>query len=294
VPALLLGTHAIRNEVLMFAARASRPVKPEFPPWGIFVLESHHAKDFRMPTMAHDFLKIMFVLGGQGAVTSKSADYPLRKNDVIVVSAGFAHRIEDDANRALSLIVLCVKRPVLELLPGAAPSFPICRVYRNHALAVETRRTLRQLFFEQSMRRSSCAMMITGLTLQLLASLLRIQSARVDRSETYAERTPLETRVRAYIKELETRFQENEKIDNVASRLGMSRRYFTRLFRELTGNSWLDHVRDLRLEHAKLLLRKTDRSILPIAFECGFDDLSSFYRAFKSEVGVTPQQWRSR
>jgi hypothetical protein len=106
-------------ESLMFAARASRPVTPVFPAWGIFVLESHHGSDFKMPTTAHDFLKIKFVLGGQGAVTTKTSAYPLHKNDVIVVSSGFAHRIEDDANRALALIVLCVRRPVLQLLPGA-------------------------------------------------------------------------------------------------------------------------------------------------------------------------------
>lgn len=277
----------------MFSARASRPVTPEFPAWGIFILESHHASDFSMPTMAHDFLKIMFVLGGQGAVTSKAADYPLRKNDVIVVAPGFAHRIEDNANRALSLIVLCMKRPVLELIPGPALTFPPCRIYRNHALTAEARRTLRQLLFEQSMKKASCAMMMTGVTLELLATVLRLQTSREDRGALEQERTPLETRVRAYIKELEEKFPMNEKIDNVASRLGMSRRYFTRLFRELTGNSWLDHVRDLRLRHAQTLLRKTDRSILPIAFECGFDDLSSFYRAFKSATGITPHQWRT-
>jgi AraC family L-rhamnose operon regulatory protein RhaS len=279
-------------ESLMFAARASRPVTPVFPAWGIFVLESHHGSDFKMPTTAHDFLKIMFVLSGQGAVTTKTSAYHLHKNDVIVVSSGFAHRIEDDANRALSLIVLCIRRPVLQLLPGAPPTFPQCRVYRNHALTIEARRMLRQLFFEQSLRKSSCAMMMTGLTLQLLAAVLRLQAVGSERDELFDAQSPLETRVRAYIKELEERFPVNEKIDNVAQRLGMSRRYFTRIFRKLSGHSWLDYVRTLRLRHAQTLLRKTDRSILPIAFECGFDDLSSFYRAFKSATGKTPQQWR--
>jgi AraC family L-rhamnose operon regulatory protein RhaS len=135
-------------------------------------------------------------------------------------------------------------------------------------------------------------MMMTGLTLQLLAAVLRLQAVGSERDELFDAQSPLETRVRAYIKELEERFPVNEKIDNVAQRLGMSRRYFTRIFRKLSGHSWLDYVRTLRLRHAQTLLRKTDRSILPIAFECGFDDLSSFYRAFKSATGKTPQQWR--
>jgi AraC-like DNA-binding protein len=40
------------------------------------------------------------------------------------------------------------------------------------------------------------------------------------------------------------------------------------------------------------LLKSTERTVLSVAFECGFDDLSTFYRAFKRETGVSPNHWR--
>ena len=74
----------------------------------------------------------------------------------------------------------------------------------------------------------------------------------------------------------------------------MSRRRFTQLFREVTGSSWADHRTELRINYACRLLRETDRGIIAIAFESGFEDLSSFYRAFKRQTGDSPIRWRPR
>ena len=74
----------------------------------------------------------------------------------------------------------------------------------------------------------------------------------------------------------------------------MSRRRFTTLFAEVTGQSWADHLAALRIEYAKTLLRETTRSIVSIAFECGYEELSSFYRAFKRAAGISPGEWRAR
>ena len=48
----------------------------------------------------------------------------------------------------------------------------------------------------------------------------------------------------------------------------------------------------LRVEYAKRLLRETKRSVTAIAFECGFEELSNFYRAFKKHAQVPPLEWR--
>ncbi len=52
-----------------FAAGARRPVSVRFPPWGLFMIESHHARGFAMPMTAHDFLKVVYVLAGAAGST---------------------------------------------------------------------------------------------------------------------------------------------------------------------------------------------------------------------------------
>ncbi len=278
----------------MFAARASKPVEPAFPPWGIFILESHHGSAFRMPDTAHDYFKLMFVLDGAGAVVAPKARHAIHKGDVIAVPAHYRHRIEDDPKRALALIVLCVRDAVLVNAADAQQHLGKFRIFRQQALTGEARRLLRQLFFEQSLLRGGCATMMTGLSLQLVATLARASGVHTERSRSPEQNSPPEARVQAYVKELEQKFSDNEKIDNVAERLGLSRRYFTRVFRKLSGTSWLNHVRKLRIRHAQALLKKTERSVAIIGFECGFEDLSSFYRAFKAETGMPPREWRER
>ena len=99
--------------------------------------------------------------------------------------------------------------------------------------------------------------------------------------------------MRAYVQDLDQHFFEATNLDDAAARLEISRRRFTQLFRQVTGSSWLAHIRRLRIAHARRLLVQTTRTVLSIAFECGFEDLSTFYRAFKREVGMSPNQWRA-
>ncbi len=75
-------------------------------------------------------------------------------------------------------------------------------------------------------------------------------------------------------------------------RTGGSRRHFTRLFRQLTGESFAEHIERLRAEHAARLLRETARNVTLIAFECGYEDLSGFSRAFRRQTGMAPLQFR--
>jgi len=46
------------------------------------------------------------------------------------------------------------------------------------------------------------------------------------------------------------------------------------------------------MDYACQLLRGTSRSVIATAFECGYEDLSGFYRAFKRHTGRPPRAWR--
>jgi AraC family L-rhamnose operon regulatory protein RhaS len=101
-------------------------------------------------------------------------------------------------------------------------------------------------------------------------------------------------RVAAYARGLEQTFFEERLIDGAAERLGLSRRRFTTLFREVAGDTWFNTVRALRLVHARRLLRETGRSVTSICYECGFEDVSNFYRAFRAVERVSPGAWRRK
>ena len=99
--------------------------------------------------------------------------------------------------------------------------------------------------------------------------------------------------IQQYVDSLPDRFFEETSIDAAADQLNIPRRTFTKVFAELAGDTWLRHLRRLAIQHAQHRLYSTDIPITSIAFECGFNDLSTFYRQFKRYSGMSPGEYRA-
>ena len=83
-------------------------------------------------------------------------------------------------------------------------------------------------------------------------------------------------------------------IADVAELLDFSESHFMRYFKENMGTSFIDYLKEYRLTMAARLLLASDASILTIAEEVGFDNLSYFNRAFKTHYGITPSKYRKQ
>ena len=88
-------------------------------------------------------------------------------------------------------------------------------------------------------------------------------------------------------------FSRNHQSIPPVSVLGSPDEPSLKLFHELTGETWLSHTRRLAVEHAQQRLFHTELPITSIAFECGFRDLSTFYRQFKKLSGMSPGEYRA-
>lgn len=96
-----------------------------------------------------------------------------------------------------------------------------------------------------------------------------------------------------YIQWLDSNFFESLTVDDAASACEMSRRKFTHDFRQRTGMTWLEYLNRRRIEHAVQRLAQTDQKVTSIAFQSGFEELSTFYRTFKRVTGRKPTDFRS-
>lgn len=82
--------------------------------------------------------------------------------------------------------------------------------------------------------------------------------------------------------------------DALAQSCGFSKKYFCRIFKELTGTTPVAYLNHLRIEKAAILLKTTDWPMPKIAGKCGFDDSSYFGRVFRSQKNCTPLQFRKQ
>ena len=91
---------------------------------------------------------------------------------------------------------------------------------------------------------------------------------------------------------IENNYMQKITIGDIAAAVGFSESHFMRYFKETMGTSFVEYLRDYRLTIASRLLTSSDSSILNIAAETGFENLSYFNRVFKEKYKMTPRQFR--
>lgn len=82
------------------------------------------------------------------------------------------------------------------------------------------------------------------------------------------------------------------KLEEIAEYMGYSPSYLSALFKEKTGMSIHPYIQKRKIEAAKGLILYTNQSLTAIAAALGYHSLSHLSKAFKKEVGVSPQQYR--
>jgi AraC-like DNA-binding protein len=81
-------------------------------------------------------------------------------------------------------------------------------------------------------------------------------------------------------------------LGSLAREAGLSPYHFLRTFRRLTGVTPHQYLLRARLRQAAVRLAVEGTSILDIAFDCGFGDVSNFNHAFRGEFGESPRSFR--
>ena len=96
------------------------------------------------------------------------------------------------------------------------------------------------------------------------------------------------------IKYIDAHLNDTLSVGAIAEQFAFSPYYFHRLFTSVVGKSMIAYVRDRRIAFACKMLSETNRKVLDIALDFGFDSAQGFSRTFKSITGMSPTEYRSR
>ncbi len=89
-------------------------------------------------------------------------------------------------------------------------------------------------------------------------------------------------------------FSAQITIDQLAQRVGMSSRNFTRRFKQATNEVPLTYLHKLRINCAKQLLERDFKSIQQVCYEVGYEDVPFFRSIFKRYTGLSPGEYKQR
>ncbi|MFC0473326.1 response regulator [Halalkalibacter kiskunsagensis] len=81
-------------------------------------------------------------------------------------------------------------------------------------------------------------------------------------------------------------------LEEVADVVELSPQYFSKIFKERSGSSFIDYLTKIRVDQAKELMRTKGRSVKEVCFEVGYKDPNYFSRVFKKYTGVSPSDYR--
>lgn len=85
------------------------------------------------------------------------------------------------------------------------------------------------------------------------------------------------------------------RLDDIATMLNISRHHASQVINENFKMSFYDYINTYRIEEAKKKLcnnfKKSSESISDIAYQCGFNNRVSFYKAFKKRTKITPKEF---
>jgi len=91
---------------------------------------------------------------------------------------------------------------------------------------------------------------------------------------------------------IESHYARSISLEDVANQIQLSPYYFSKVFKERMGMTYIDYLTKIRIEQAKLLMRSTDKSQKEICFEVGYRDPNYFSRVFKKWTHMSPTEYR--
>ncbi|MBP3704555.1 MAG: helix-turn-helix transcriptional regulator [Clostridia bacterium] len=127
------------------------------------------------------------------------------------------------------------------------------------------------------------------------ATMLALFGALVENS-TITEISARQGTAAASIKKAIRYIQENYRapltVEKLAETAGMSEGHFCRVFKQYTLKTPVQFINSVRLTHAADQLSNTNKRVLDIAMDCGFNSVSYFIEVFRESFNITPSKYR--
>jgi transcriptional regulator GlxA family with amidase domain len=93
---------------------------------------------------------------------------------------------------------------------------------------------------------------------------------------------------------IEKNYQDKITVDQLASKLALSRRAFERRFKKATSNTVNEYIQRVKMEAAKMSLESSRENVNEVMYKVGYNDTKAFRTTFKRITGLSPLEYRNK
>lgn len=245
----------------------------------------------------HDFYEVYFLLGGNVSYWVDGRVIPMLPGDLLFINPMELHRpMPDEREPICERFVLWINKAYLEGLSTPQLSLTGCfdtqrpdhshRIRPTAAQRAMLTGLLGTLVQEHYSKEPGSEISAKGAFLQLIVELNRLAY----RGEQLRETEELSQLVRSAMAYIGENISQSLSLEDIAGKLFVSKYHLSHAFSGEMGISLYRYIMLRRLLMARQLLAAGEPAG-QVCRSCGFSDYTSFYRAFKSEYGISPRDF---
>lgn len=248
-------------------------------------------------THCHSALEIVTPIDQEFAMMVGNVTYTLQPGDIFLIPSGILHSYLDSKSGARFIYVF--KTDFLHSFPGF--SYIMSLLTRPVFINNDTFSDIYKEEIGLILKLASDYWQQSPLwEMQIYAGLMSFFSCFGNSCMNHAnlESIPLDNQnvsecLDRLFEYVEHHFAEDISLEQAADVAGYSKFYFTRIFKECTGQTFMEYLRSVRISEAEKLLLDNHTPIGTIAFQSGFSSLTTFNRIFRQIKGCAPSEYRN-
>jgi AraC-like DNA-binding protein len=266
---------------------------------GVFAARAFRPSHFGFRWHYHPELELTLILKGRGLRFVGDSVQDFREGDLCLLGSGLPHSWHSaprKGGRAHSAVIQFLPAFLGSCLVESPEMKPIRNLFdharRGLRITGATNARVQEHMLELC-RHPPASPMRSALLLMILAILAQSRQCEpLSLAQPPAAAPHIHRRLAAVFDRLNRPGVDPPRQHEAATAAGMSPAAFSRFFHRHVGKTYVGYLNELRVATACRALVETDRPIIEIAYECGFNNLSNFNRRFLMLKGATPRQYR--
>ncbi|MDO4519343.1 MAG: AraC family transcriptional regulator [Eubacteriales bacterium] len=267
-------------------------------PFCIREIPLYASDNVKNPFHWHTYFEITYIRSGKGRYYANGKIYEVQAGDTMIFNSAEPHGWQI-LDREMDVIVINFETSFISVY-SESEQLDFLRSFVEHGsnfqnkidsngiISKKIHTIMKELLVEWSNEEMGYRTIIHSDILYLLTLLTRYYQGKPKSEELLIQKQKAMDRLGAALIYINENCCSKITLKEAADTVFMSPNYFSHFFHKTTDTSFSDYVSLQRILRANEMMDNTNKSIQTIAIECGFNNLSNFYRLYKKHTGASP------